>query len=69
MGVMKLVTFEAIPVEVVAKKATVCDKCGGHTEPSCVYACPHDAARRVEPREFFELQIGELQFPDKGGAS
>ena len=24
-----------------------------HAEPSCVYACPHDAAHRVEPLTFF----------------
>ena len=24
-----------------------------HAEPTCVYACPHDAAHRVEPNEFF----------------
>ena len=24
-----------------------------HAEPSCVYACPHDAAHRVNPPEFF----------------
>jgi hypothetical protein len=22
-------------------------------EPSCVYACPHDAAHRVDPKTFF----------------
>ncbi len=44
--------------EVVKKKATVCDLCVGHDEPSCVYACPHDAAYRVDPQKFFEPQIG-----------
>ncbi len=24
-------------------------------EPSCVYACPHDAAHRADPNEFFKL--------------
>jgi Fe-S-cluster-containing hydrogenase component 2 len=38
---------------VVQKKATTCDLCTEHAEPSCVYACPHDAAHRVEPRDFF----------------
>jgi CRP-like cAMP-binding protein len=51
--------------EVVAKKATVCDLCGQHTEPACVYSCPHDAAHRVEPQKFFELQTIGLAFPDK----
>ena len=35
------------------KKATGCDLCMEHEEPSCVYACPHDAAHRVEPVAFF----------------
>jgi CRP-like cAMP-binding protein/Fe-S-cluster-containing hydrogenase component 2 len=35
------------------QKATSCDLCHDHEEPSCVYACPHDAAHRVNPSEFF----------------
>jgi len=40
-------------------KATVCDLCddqclGENEEPSCVYACPHDAAHRVDGQSFFE---------------
>jgi CRP-like cAMP-binding protein/Fe-S-cluster-containing hydrogenase component 2 len=35
------------------KKATACDLCSDLDEPSCVYACPHDAAHRVDPRTFF----------------
>jgi CRP-like cAMP-binding protein len=38
---------------VVKEKATSCDLCTEHKEPSCVYACPHDAAHRVDPRTFF----------------
>jgi Fe-S-cluster-containing hydrogenase component 2 len=34
-------------------KATACNLCLDYEEPSCVYACPHDAAHRVNPREFF----------------
>ncbi|HSZ61457.1 MAG TPA: cyclic nucleotide-binding domain-containing protein [Terriglobales bacterium] len=37
----------------VKVKATSCDLCLDHEEPSCVYACPHDAAHRVNPPEFF----------------
>ena len=33
-------------------KATVCDLCSGYDSPNCVYACPHDAAIRVNPAEF-----------------
>ena len=40
--------------EVVKQKATSCDLCTDHAEPSCVYACPHDAAHRVDPNEFFK---------------
>ncbi len=40
-------------IAVVKQKATSCDLCTEHAEPSCVYACPHDAAHRVEPNEFF----------------
>jgi len=38
---------------VVKQKATSCDLCTEHKEPSCVYACPHDAAHRVHPASFF----------------
>jgi CRP-like cAMP-binding protein/Fe-S-cluster-containing hydrogenase component 2/ferredoxin len=37
----------------VKQKATSCDLCSDFAEPSCVYACPHDAAHRVNPRNFF----------------
>jgi len=44
------------------KKATGCDLCMEHAEPSCVYACPHDAAHRVEPLTFF---AGMLEAKDQ----
>jgi CRP-like cAMP-binding protein/Fe-S-cluster-containing hydrogenase component 2 len=37
----------------VKTKATACNLCPDHDEPNCVYACPHDAAHRVNPRTFF----------------
>ena len=40
-------------IAVTKTKATSCDLCTEHAEPSCVYACPHDAAHRVDPRKFF----------------
>jgi CRP-like cAMP-binding protein/Fe-S-cluster-containing dehydrogenase component len=43
------------------KKATGCDLCMEHAEPSCVYACPHDAAHRVEPIAFFGGMLGLAQ--------
>jgi Fe-S-cluster-containing hydrogenase component 2 len=39
----------------VEKQAVVCDLCSSlpSHEPACVYACPHDAAMRVNAQEFF----------------
>jgi len=34
-------------------KANTCDLCTQLSTPSCVYACPHDAAKRVDPQRFF----------------
>ncbi|MFQ5777147.1 MAG: cyclic nucleotide-binding domain-containing protein [Terriglobia bacterium] len=48
-------------VAVVKQKATGCDLCLEHAEPSCVYACPHDAAHRVDPRQFFAGMLGETR--------
>ena len=42
----------------VQQKATSCDLCTHLKEPSCVYACPHDAAHRVDPRKFFADMMG-----------
>jgi CRP-like cAMP-binding protein/Fe-S-cluster-containing hydrogenase component 2 len=49
----------------VKQKATSCDLCSEFAEPSCVYACPHDAAHRVDPRQFFAglLQQGTDKSP------
>jgi CRP-like cAMP-binding protein/Fe-S-cluster-containing dehydrogenase component len=46
---------------VVKQKATSCDLCTHLKEPSCVYACPHDAAHRVDPRKFFAEMLGDGQ--------
>jgi CRP-like cAMP-binding protein/Fe-S-cluster-containing hydrogenase component 2 len=43
----------------VKQKATSCDLCTHLKEPSCVYACPHDAAHRVDPKTFFSEMIGQ----------
>ncbi len=50
----------------VKQKATSCDLCSEFAEPSCVYACPHDAAHRVNPRKFFAnlLQQTTAKTPD-----
>jgi CRP-like cAMP-binding protein len=44
---------------VIKKKATSCDLCTHLKEPSCVYACPHDAAHRVDPKTFFAEMLGQ----------
>jgi len=49
-------------VKLVAQRAVVCDQCSsipgqaGRKE-SCVYACPHDAAMRVDGLAFFASQM------------
>ncbi len=40
------------------EKAVVCDQCSTLPQgPACVYACPHDAAFRVNAREFFQVSV------------
>src|SRR5262249_19634726 len=41
-------------VATMKERATSCDLCADLTEPSCVYACPHDAAHRVDPNVYFK---------------
>jgi Fe-S-cluster-containing hydrogenase component 2 len=43
----------------VVRKATSCNLCNDFPEPSCVYACPHDAAHRVSGAEFFSEMINK----------
>jgi Fe-S-cluster-containing hydrogenase component 2 len=38
-------------------KAATCDLCTDLSMPSCVYACPHDAARRVDPVDYFAKEF------------
>jgi Fe-S-cluster-containing hydrogenase component 2 len=45
---------------VVQQKATTCDLCAGlDGQPSCVYACPHDAAHRMTGEELLASVEGE----------
>jgi CRP-like cAMP-binding protein/Fe-S-cluster-containing hydrogenase component 2/ferredoxin len=37
------------------EKATTCDLSREYHEPACVYACPHDALKRIEPIKFFGI--------------
>jgi CRP-like cAMP-binding protein/Fe-S-cluster-containing hydrogenase component 2 len=51
-------------------KAVCCDLCQGMDEPSCVYGCPHGAAMRVRPAEFFAPRLfaaGASDTPSSGG--
>jgi CRP-like cAMP-binding protein/Fe-S-cluster-containing dehydrogenase component len=48
----------------IKQKATSCDLCTHLKEPSCVYACPHDAAHRVDPRTFFAGLMGNGAGPE-----
>jgi CRP-like cAMP-binding protein/Fe-S-cluster-containing hydrogenase component 2 len=46
----------AAKVAVVQQKATMCDLCSDlDGQPSCVYACPHDAAHRMSGEEMLGL--------------
>ncbi|HMC89199.1 MAG TPA: cyclic nucleotide-binding domain-containing protein, partial [Gemmataceae bacterium] len=51
-------------VPVLQQKATMCDLCAElDGEPSCVYACPHDAAHRMTGRELLdevEADLGQV---------
>jgi len=49
----------------VHTKATACNLCPDQEEPSCVYACPHDAAHRVNPREFFSRLVHVSEAPKR----
>lgn len=46
---------------VVREKATTCDLSRQYKEPACVYACPHGAAMRVDPHQFFADRLGLAQ--------
>jgi CRP-like cAMP-binding protein/NAD-dependent dihydropyrimidine dehydrogenase PreA subunit/ferredoxin len=56
-------------IAAIKQKATSCDLCTDHAEPSCVYACPHDAAHRVEPNEFFRWLGTPLETETRSSAS
>jgi Fe-S-cluster-containing hydrogenase component 2 len=44
-------------VVAVTDRAVVCDQCSSlPTGPACVYACPHDAALRVNAADFLHAQ-------------
>jgi CRP-like cAMP-binding protein/Fe-S-cluster-containing dehydrogenase component len=57
-GNINMVTQFDSTVKADVRKATTCDLCtslGPNHEPSCVYACPHDAAHRMKGSELLDL--------------
>ena len=53
INMLELPAAPAAPPQAAARlRATVCDLCAGYDGPNCVYACPHDAAIRVNPATF-----------------
>jgi len=48
-------------IPVLKQKATMCDLCGGVETPSCVYACPHDAAHRMSGPQLMEQVEADLR--------
>jgi Fe-S-cluster-containing hydrogenase component 2 len=51
-------------VAVVQQKATTCDLCADlDGQPSCVYACPHDAAFRMTGKELLDLVQRDIGVP------
>jgi Fe-S-cluster-containing hydrogenase component 2/CRP-like cAMP-binding protein len=51
----RLVLEAGSEVRSIVEQAVVCDLCSAlpSQQPSCVYACPHDAALRVNAQDFF----------------
>lgn len=49
-------------VVAVTERAAVCDQCADlPTGPACVYACPHDAAQRVNASQFLNLSLPQAE--------
>jgi Fe-S-cluster-containing hydrogenase component 2 len=50
-----------------SEKATTCDLCqslGPGSEPSCVYACPHDAAHRMSGVDLLSIVKNNATLPE-----
>lgn len=50
-----------------SEKATTCDLCqslGAGSEPSCVYACPHDAAHRMSGIDLLSIVKNNARVPE-----
>ena len=59
-------------INAVIDRAVVCDMCASlpSGEPACVYACPHEAAFRVDSREFFGSVVPVAETaPARGGGA
>ena len=58
MGAITAATADGLvqpSVELVTERAVVCDLCSSlaSQQPACVTHCPHDAAMRVDARQYF----------------
>ena len=55
----------------VTQQAVVCDQCSSLSggTPSCVYACPHDAALRVDARSFFAAHAETGTYVEESAAA
>jgi Fe-S-cluster-containing hydrogenase component 2 len=56
---------EGRKIPVIQQRATTCDLCKSiDGRPSCVYACPHDAAHRVTGQELLQIIVedGKAKF-------
>jgi Fe-S-cluster-containing hydrogenase component 2 len=62
------IVAEGARVPTKVRKATSCDLCHDLPEPSCVYACPHDAAHRVQPDIFFADLLKKQSSGEEGDA-
>ncbi len=57
----KTMMAESESVVSVTERAAVCDQCNSlPTGPACVYACPHDAAMRVNAAKFFNVRRSSI---------
>ena len=61
-GNINMIEQYDLSIKADVRKATTCDLCtslGPTHEPSCVYACPHDAAHRMKGSELLDLVRGK----------
>jgi Fe-S-cluster-containing dehydrogenase component len=55
--------------QAVVRKATTCDLCLDLPEPSCVYACPHNAAVRGNPSDVIKQRVATRSTAQTGNTA